>query len=92
MFFAPETPEIRRHTENFANWLMSACQDRHLDEDSRYRLLAQWDKAPGARFSHPREEHLLPLHACYGMAGTAADDAQLISIMGKKAAMFHWAL
>lgn len=91
MFFTPETPETERQTKDFAHWLVKTCQDINLDEQERHRLLAQWDKAPGARFSHPREEHLLPLHVCYGMAGKPSDDAQIIHIMGKKAGMFHWA-
>ena len=38
----------------------------------RNRALASWDKAPKARESHPREEHLLPLHVCAGAAGEDA--------------------
>jgi len=31
--------------------------------------MTTWDKAPGARAAHPREEHLLPLHVVVGAAG-----------------------
>ena len=29
-------------------------------------------EAPGGMLCHPREEHLLPLHVCQGMAGAQA--------------------
>ena len=35
----------------------------------RRELLANWASAPGARSSHPREEHLIPLMVCAGAAG-----------------------
>lgn len=51
----------------FDNWLRDAAT--HPDPERRHRLLAEWEKAPGARFAHPREEHLLPLHVVAGAAG-----------------------
>lgn len=38
----------------------------------RWESLAHWDKAPSARLSHPREEHLIPLMVA---AGAGGDDA-----------------
>lgn len=35
----------------------------------RARRLAGWAGAPGGRASHPREEHLIPLHVAAGAAG-----------------------
>jgi aromatic ring-opening dioxygenase catalytic subunit (LigB family) len=32
-------------------------------------MLLDWDKAPGARQSHPREDHLIPLMVAAGAAG-----------------------
>jgi aromatic ring-opening dioxygenase catalytic subunit (LigB family) len=43
------------------------------DYQQRIHLLGQWEIAPGARISHPREEHLLPLlivAAAGGKTGT----------------------
>ena len=37
--------------------------------DQRNQSLADWRLAPAARFSHPREEHLLPLMIAAGAAG-----------------------
>ena len=36
--------------------------------------MVAWESAPEGRYSHPREEHLLPLHVCFG-AGQAASKA-----------------
>ena len=35
---------------------------------ARSQRLADWDRAPGARTAHPREEHLLPLMVVVGAA------------------------
>mgnify|MGYP003108919696 FL=1 len=51
----------------FDDWLRDAAT--HPDPEVRNRLLAGWDAAPGARFAHPREEHLIPLHVVAGAAG-----------------------
>jgi aromatic ring-opening dioxygenase catalytic subunit (LigB family) len=41
------------------------------DAAEREAQLTAWNEAPGARFAHPREEHLLPLMVA---AGAAEDD------------------
>jgi aromatic ring-opening dioxygenase catalytic subunit (LigB family) len=51
----------------FDEWLNDVVQHEHRDE--RWKGLANWAKAPGARMSHPREEHLLPLMVALGAAG-----------------------
>ena len=57
----------------FEAWLAETCSSKKLSEAERRERLIHWEKAPGARFCHPREEHLLPLQVCYGMAGGAAE-------------------
>jgi aromatic ring-opening dioxygenase catalytic subunit (LigB family) len=52
----------------FDAWLNDAVT---ADPAIRAERLAHWDAAPAARFSHPREEHLLPLMVA---AGAGADD------------------
>jgi len=52
----------------FDDWLKVAVTQ---GASERNALLADWAKAPGARYSHPREEHLLPLMV---MAGAAGED------------------
>jgi len=52
----------------FDAWLEKSVMS---DAGERQRRLLDWQHAPSARLSHPREEHLLPLHV---VAGAARDD------------------
>ena len=45
----------------FDDWLVETCTDRVISPSDRERRLINWATAPQARFSHPREEHLLPV-------------------------------
>lgn len=89
-FFAPQTPETRKRNEAFENWLEATCTDPTLEEAERTQRLEHWDQAPYARFCHPREEHLLPLHVCYGLAGKPSATHLSATILGKKSGMFGW--
>jgi 4,5-DOPA dioxygenase extradiol len=73
----------------FQNWLIEVCTGP-IDQLERERRLIAWEQAPSARYCHPREEHLLPLHVCLGMAdkpGRLVFDDQ---ILGKRAVAFAW--
>ncbi len=73
----------------FQNWLIETCTG-DLTQTERNQRLLDWAKAPAARYCHPREEHLLPLHVCQGMADRPA---QLIfddTILGKRGVAFKW--
>lgn len=59
--------------ELFERWLIEACTNQSISEEERTNQLIHWNDAPGAVYCHPREEHLLPLHVCYGIAGTSAE-------------------
>lgn len=50
----------------FDNWLAETVCD--ADAAHRDAALARWENAPGARFAHPREEHLIPLMIIAGAA------------------------
>lgn len=50
----------------FDAWLGETVAAPAVERDAR---LTEWSAAPGARFSHPREEHLLPLMVVAGAAG-----------------------
>jgi len=89
-FFAPDTPEIRTRNQAFEDWLRDTCANPALDEAERSRRLSRWQEAPYARFCHPREEHLLPLHVCYGLAGRACDEHQSVTVLNKQSGMFYW--
>lgn len=89
-FFAPNTPEIQASNEAFEDWLEETCSDAGMDESERAERLTHWGRAPYARFCHPREEHLLPLHVCYGLAEKPSDSHISATILGKKSGMFYW--
>lgn len=75
--------------ETFQDWLIAVCTGS-MSQTERERSLADWTKAPAARYCHPREEHLLPLHVCAGMVD---EPARLIfddHILGKRAVAFQW--
>jgi aromatic ring-opening dioxygenase catalytic subunit (LigB family) len=73
----------------FQDWLIQVCAGP-IPQAEREQRLVEWANAPAARYCHPREEHLLPLHVCLGMA---AGPGKLIfddRILGKRAVAFLW--
>ncbi|HEY1942276.1 MAG TPA: class III extradiol ring-cleavage dioxygenase [Roseiarcus sp.] len=69
----------------------SAAFDAWLDETltkceppEREARLAQWDKAPSARASHPREEHLIPLMVAAGAAADSPGEHSFRDVIGGK--------
>jgi len=75
--------------EAFQNWLIEACT-APLSQSEREQRLIEWEKAPSARYCHPREEHLLPLHVCLAMADKPARLIFDDQILGKRAVAFLW--
>jgi len=61
-------PEILHKSTQFDDWLNHTVLSQELDWQQKQSLLIDWLSAPHARFAHPREEHLLPLHVCFGAA------------------------
>jgi aromatic ring-opening dioxygenase catalytic subunit (LigB family) len=55
-------------SQRFDAWVSETVA---LPRSERELRLIDWAQAPGARTSHPREEHLLPLHV---IAGAGGDD------------------
>lgn len=89
-FFRTDTPETRQENHAFEQWLLQTCSSDEFSEDERSLRLVEWAKAPGARYCHPREEHLLPLHVCYGAANAPCREFFELEIMGKKSSMYLW--
>ena len=83
---------VNRDTDNeaFESWLLETCSSNELAKSDRSQRLVNWETAPGARYSHPREEHLLPLHVCFGVSGQACTWHDQVTIMGKKSSTFFW--
>jgi aromatic ring-opening dioxygenase catalytic subunit (LigB family) len=89
-FFAPSTQQSQALNQAFEQWLIDTCSNTELTEQEREHRLINWERAPAARYCHPREEHLLPLHVCYGVAGTAAKSVFEFEIMGKMSSAYVW--
>ena len=89
-FFSPSTIESRSMNESFEQWLIDTCSNHNLGESDRTFRLVNWENAPAARYCHPREEHLLPLHVCYGLAKRPANQVFTFEVMGKKASAYLW--
>ena len=91
-FFSQDTNKSNEG-EEFDRWLVETCTHPTMSADERERRLREWERAPSARFCHPREEHLLPLHVCYGAACTETPIAQLVfnqKIMSKRVTGLLW--
>ena len=54
----------------FQDWLIETCTGP-FSQSEREQRLRDWERTPAARYCHPREEHLLPLHVCVGMVDKA---------------------
>ena len=88
-FFSSDERMLNANTQ-FEDWLTNTlCSEKLTVEDREARLL-QWSAAPGARLCHPREEHLLPLHVCFGIMQGRADQSIQMRVLGKRASHFIW--
>ncbi|MFW1678318.1 DODA-type extradiol aromatic ring-opening family dioxygenase [Pontibacter sp. JAM-7] len=89
-FFSAGSETAKQKNEAFENWLIDTLSNAELAEAEREQQLLNWEQAPHARYSHPREEHLLPLHVCFGCAGRAADKVFTMQVLGKQASCYLW--
>jgi aromatic ring-opening dioxygenase catalytic subunit (LigB family) len=89
-FFAQDTDETRGWNEAFEQWLIETCSAPSLEYAERKKRLIGWESAPNARYCHPREEHLLPLHVCCGATGRASAAHYRLTIVGKRASAYRW--
>lgn len=89
-FFKEESDEEKGFNLAFEEWLIETCSDKALSEAERRQRLINWEQAKGARYCHPREEHLLPLYVCYGFAQTHCSEYFELNILNKKASMYLW--
>lgn len=89
-FFAANTAESQARNESFEAWLSDTCANPSISESDRTHRLLHWDEAPAARYCHPREEHLLPLLVCYGVAKRACHQVFKQTILNKQASAYLW--
>jgi len=73
----------------FQNWLIEVCTGP-MPHPEREQRLIEWEQAPSARYCHPREEHLLPIHVCLAIAEKPAKLIFDDLILGKRAVAFLW--
>ncbi len=84
------TGTSRQNNEAFEKWLRETFAGETISKDECERRLLHWDQAPAARYCHPREEHLLPLHVCYGIAARPANRIYTMELMGKTVSAYVW--
>lgn len=89
-FFTPETIDSKAMNHAFEQWLIDTCSNLDIDEEERTQRLDNWEQAPFARYCHPREEHLLPLHVCYGIAQSVCSEYYELNIINKKSSVYLW--
>jgi aromatic ring-opening dioxygenase catalytic subunit (LigB family) len=88
-FFGQPAGTADPANDAFQNWLVEVCT-RTTDPAEREQRLVDWERAPSARYCHPREEHLLPLHVCLGMADKPAQVIFDAEILGKRSLGLLW--
>ena len=74
--FFSNDPSIKSKSETFDQWLSETLTAPDVTNHVREQRLRDWASAPQGRFCHPREEHLLPLHVCWGAASKGSQQAQ----------------
>jgi aromatic ring-opening dioxygenase catalytic subunit (LigB family) len=80
-------------SERFDSWLTETLTSTTLASDKQNARLVDWQNAPEARFCHPREEHLLPLHVCFGAGSVVSPHAVKIFsgfLFNTKISAFLW--
>lgn len=91
--FKTPTEEGRNLNTDFDFWLIDTCTSARYESDEREEMLVNWKDAPGAKHSHPREEHLLPVHVCLGAALDFSHGAELIyneDLFDRRVSAFLW--
>jgi aromatic ring-opening dioxygenase catalytic subunit (LigB family) len=71
-----KSADDQKQSQAFDQWLVETCCSETLTTEERELRLSDWESAPSGRFCHPREEHLLPLHVCFGMAASSNQTAK----------------
>lgn len=89
-FFSPNPDDTDTRNEAFQQWLLDTCTSTDIPAEKRQQRLIEWERAPSARYCHPREEHLIPLLVCYGCAGSPAAVVFDGKVLRKRALGLLW--
>ncbi|MBJ7538418.1 DODA-type extradiol aromatic ring-opening family dioxygenase [Marinomonas transparens] len=79
------------HSVQFDHWLTETLTSTPIEQAKE--KLTNWASAPAARNCHRREDHLLPLHVCFGAAISNNQPAERIysgSLFGWRHSGFLW--
>ena len=88
-FFKGEKNGNDLKNDSFQDWLIETCTGEFSNNERETRLI-EWEQAPAARYCHPREDHLLPLHVCVGLAEKNAELIFDEVLMNKRTVAFSW--
>jgi len=88
--FFDTTNTVDNNNKTFEQWLIDTCTNSDFSANDSQGKLEKWADLPSARFCHPREEHLLPLHVCYGLCQSKAELVFNGEVLGKKTSAFLW--
>lgn len=91
-FFSSDTSNAHKNID-FDNWIVETCSSDSFSTAEREARLIDWENAPHARYCHPREEHLLPLHVCYGAACEDTPLAEIVfndEVLGQRVTGLLW--
>jgi len=89
-FYSGNPNAVDAKNEAFEQWLIDTCTNPALSAKERHARLIDWANAPFAKYCHPREEHLLPLHVCAGFSESAARLVFEGHVAGKKTCALLW--
>jgi len=90
MMFDAQAANTQQASTAFNAWLDDTLCGQTISEETRAKALINWQDAPHARSCHPREEHLLPLHVCYGAAQSQVKTCYKFNIMGVDTRCYLW--
>ena len=91
--FMRDNSSNQSRSQEFDTWLNQVLLSDETSFQQKEKALTHWEQAPQARFCHPREEHLLPLHVCFGVAMAANLNASNVfdeRLLGVKTSAFLW--
>jgi 4,5-DOPA dioxygenase extradiol len=86
------TTASRAMNEFFESWLLETYSNSEISKLKKERRFTQQITAPYARFCHPGEEHLLPLHVCYGFARTWCSEHFELLFLNIKSNRYLWSV
>lgn len=89
-FFSQNADVSDSKNKAFEDWLIDTCTNSNITNNEREKRLIEWSYAPYAKYCHPREEHLLPLHVCVGLSNAPAKLVFDGEIVGKKTSAYLW--